>query len=895
MANDISIGKLFVELLVNDAKFGPALKGATAELNKLAAEAKRSADTAAAAVKPLATAFTTVTAAEKQHIAAIVASQAAETQRAAALGITTGQLRQVDAALKAETAATAAATVAAKGHAAALKGTTASSASLAGASTNLRFQLFDVVQQVSAGQNPLMILNQQGFQIAQVFTQGGSAAGIFAGALGPLAPILAGIVAAAGPVLVVIAAMVTAYSVFANAAMQVAEETTGARDAAIDAADKIKGTKSDMEEGRKAWERFRDTVEQAAIATSVANGTLTKEEAATMALVKKARTESTAALKQFGDEWAAVTAKIEAYEAVDLSKKGFYYEDLKEANEQLPQLRKEQARLQHELAMKHAEIERGTEIILGQGVAETKAGQDKEGIKDKADATRDQAAALRDYAAAMKALGKVSEDASDKASLTAFEDLGGSSKTERTFSKATEKARQDAEKSVAAAESALAEALAAAKVIGGEAGEQMAEGARTAFATANNVFLAELIQAQDDATRTALETQKAAAEKRLDADVANVSLRVATEEDFADTLGSIREEYLARYGELQRVEIDYARLTGDEKLAIEEKIQGELTDLRDRAAEAELERAKTIAKKYGAEAKDVFEMTKQTVNDLYSYQTDQIAATTELFAADTAAREKMAQGETLSAIERAALLTASEKEQLEKRYEEQKKAALATFYAQQALAVTTIAINTAMSVSQALANIPPPASYVAAAVMAGLGVVQAGLVLAQAPPEFHGGGVVAESDRRRSPGSSTDRAVTTELEVGEGVLVSRTVQALGGSKGLARLNVDPVAAISSIAARVSPTSGLSRASAARFDPRSMSSTQPPPFATGGAPGATGGSGTSQAAAQRPLVVVSKIGERTFDTIMADGMAGRRLPKVRARLQRMTGVTVGLEG
>jgi hypothetical protein len=45
----------------------------------------------------------------------------------------------------------------------------------------------------------------------------------------------------------------------------------------------------------------------------------------------------------------------------------------------------------------------------------------------------------------------------------------------------------------------------------------------------------------------------------------------------------------------------------------------------------------------------------------------------------------------------------------------------------------------------------------------------------------------------------------------------------------------------------------------------------------------------------PIVVVSKIGERTFDTIMADGLGGRRLPKVRSRLQRMTGVTAGLEG
>lgn len=894
MAGEMSIGKLFVELLVNDAKFGPALKGATAELNKLAAEAKRSADTAAAAVKPLATAFTVVTAAEKQHIAAIVASQAAETQRAAALGITTGQLRQVDAALKAQTATTAAATTAVKGHTTALGAATQSTGELRGAATNLRFQIFDVVQQVSAGQNPLMILNQQGFQIAQVFTQGAGVMATFTAALGPLGGLFTAAVAAAGPLLVIIAALVTVYAVFSNASMDIEERTTGAADAAVAAAKKIRGTEADIEAGRKAWEKFRDTVESLSIELAKVDGDLTKTEAKTIERVAKVREEHTAAIRQSGREYAAALTELQAAEAT-------YYnpESLIEAKvaaaKAIDGLTEKTKKAKTVLDAQKGALDDAIGGVLKLAAAEEAADEDKGGKKGKADATREQADALRDYAAAMKDLAKVSEDASDKASLTAFEDLGGSSKTERTFAKAAEKARQDAEKSVAAAESALAEALAAAKVVGGEAGEQMAEGARTAFATANDVFLAELIQAQDAATRTALETQKAAAAKRLDADVANVSLRVGTEEDFADTLGSIREEYLARYGELQRVEVDYARLTGDEKLAIEQKIQGELTDLRDKAAEAELARSKEIAKKYGAEAKDIFAMTKQTVSDLYSYQTDQIAATTELFAADTAAREKMAEGEALDAQERAALLTYTEKQQLEKRYEEQKKAALATFYAQQALAVTTIAINTAMAVSQALANIPPPASYVAAGVMAGLGVVQAGLVLAQAPPEFHGGGVVAESDRRRSPGNSTDRAVTTELEVGEGVLVSRTVQALGGSKGLARLNVDPVAAISSIAARVSPTSGLSRTSAARFDSRSMSSTQPPPFAAGGAPGATGGSGAAQAAAQRPLVVVSKIGERTFDTVMADGLLGRRLPKVRAHMQRLTGVTVGLEG
>jgi len=89
-----------------------------------------------------------------------------------------------------------AASVAAQGMA---KGTNGA----ASAAGNLRFQMFDVVQQLSAGQNPMMIANQQGFQIAQAFSSAGQSGATMGqtimAALGPIAamlPIVA--VAAAG-------------------------------------------------------------------------------------------------------------------------------------------------------------------------------------------------------------------------------------------------------------------------------------------------------------------------------------------------------------------------------------------------------------------------------------------------------------------------------------------------------------------------------------------------------------------------------------------------------------------------------------------------------------------------------------------------------------------------
>lgn len=61
------------------------------------------------------------------------------------------------------------------------------------AAQNLRSQIFDLTQQVSAGQNPLTILNQQGFQIAEAFGRGGGAGAmsLLGAAIAPLIPLVA--------------------------------------------------------------------------------------------------------------------------------------------------------------------------------------------------------------------------------------------------------------------------------------------------------------------------------------------------------------------------------------------------------------------------------------------------------------------------------------------------------------------------------------------------------------------------------------------------------------------------------------------------------------------------------------------------------------------------------
>ena len=541
MAEDgVSIGKLFVELVVKDEKFGPALKQAEAEVKKLGVEVSAAGAKASAALRPVTPVIHQVVDAERKHVAVIVESRAAETARAPALGVTVGQLRQVDGALKAGTATATAATAAVKTHTAAVKKGSESAGSAAAAATNLRFQLFDVVQQLSAGQNPLMIANQQGFQIAQAFGSGPSGAAgalaTFTTALGPLGGIFTAVTAALGPLVVILAAGTAAYAVLANAQMDVEASSTGARDAVVDAADKIKGSVSDIDAGAKAWERFRGTVSEIATDLAVVRKQITKGEAETAKRVEKIRKDSDEAILQKSREWAATLAKVRAYEGVSLDKPGFYAGDVIEAYEKLPLLRKQASALMHELATMRGDKDRAIEQILELGVAEDEAEEDEKGKKGKAAATKDQTAALREYDAAMRGLVKTTEDAASAAALQAAEDRGGNSPSERRLGRAMEKSRQDLEKALASNDAALAEALAASVKVGGELGDRMAVEARAAFAQAQGAIIGEFVESQDDAAKAAVDAQRAAALKIVDADKAAVTMRVDTEEHYAEAI-----------------------------------------------------------------------------------------------------------------------------------------------------------------------------------------------------------------------------------------------------------------------------------------------------------------------------------------------------------------------
>lgn len=905
MADDLSIGKLFVELLVNDTKYGPALRKAAADLDALKTKTRTAGREAGAAIAPLATAFQAVTDAEKQHIATIIASEAAEKQRAAAIGVSVAQLRQMEAALKSEAAAEKARNAAVLS---ALKPTTDGVAKLATANNaaasaagNLRFQLFDVVQQASAGQNPLMILNQQGFQIVQAFGMAGGAGAMqtFTAALGPLGPMFTAVVAAAGPLSIVLAGLVTAYAVLANEAGDIDEATTGAAESAVSAAKKIAGTADDIEKANEAWKKFRETTEDLSIELAIQDGTLTKTEAKTIERTKRVRAEADLGIRSAGAQLAATQTTLQAMEKLVSTAPVNNYDRIAgsearaEAEKAIPILREQLTTQQKVLDERKKALDDTIGLVLTLGAAEADADEDKDGKKDKAKATKEQTAALRDYDAAMRDLAKTTDAAAGAAALQRAEDQGGSSPIERTFQRSMEQSRQKADDQTQEIEAKLNDALAAADTIGGDLGAKMAAEARAAFAQAQGAVLGQFVEMQDEAARVADKAVRDAATKRVAASREAISIQVDDEKEYAATLSAIREAYVERYGELVRVEVDYARLTADERLAVEQKIQSEMDDLRQQAADAEIARQKNILAAYRTAGKSMLSQAASVVADIQSFQQDQIASIDERLEASAEARRRRAAGEVLTEKEKDAILTQSERERLEAQKAQFAEAATATFAMQKAFSIVSIGMNTATAIMQVMATLPAPANFVAAGVVAAMGATQAALVMAQEPPEYHVGGVVGQDDRRRSPGRSTSRAVMAELEVGEGVLVGRAVRALGGHDSIARLNADPVGAMSSIAAHVQGTAGARRSNPIRFDARSVSPASLPMSGGSGRPNSIGAEGRAES--NRPIVVVSKIGERTFDSIMATGLGGARLPKVRSRLQRMTGVTVGLDG
>jgi len=108
--------------------------------------------------------------------------------------------------------------------------------------------------------------------------------------------------------------------------------------------------------------------------------------------------------------------------------------------------------------------------------------------------------------------------------------------------------------------------------------------------------------------------------------------------------------------------------------------------------------------------------------------------------------------------------------------ESQKQQVLTAFHISQAAALVQIAINTAVAITRALAELGPVAGGFAVAGITATGVAQAAVVAAQKPPEFAFGGIVDEV--MRSSRTSADHGLIS-AQPGEAVLNRGAVSRLG--------------------------------------------------------------------------------------------------------------------
>lgn len=102
--------------------------------------------------------------------------------------------------------------------------------------------------------------------------------------------------------------------------------------------------------------------------------------------------------------------------------------------------------------------------------------------------------------------------------------------------------------------------------------------------------------------------------------------------------------------------------------------------------------------------------------------------------------------------------------------EAQKKAAMVSFRINQAASIAAIAINTAVAVVKALAEMGPVAGGLAAVGIGATGLAQAAAVAATPPPTFHVGGVVGEPGRVGNSGPNAPDEVLVRARRGERVV-----------------------------------------------------------------------------------------------------------------------------
>lgn len=276
------------------------------------------------------------------------------------------------------------------------------------------------------------------------------------------------------------------------------------------------------------------------------------------------------------------------------------------------------------------------------------------------------------------------------------------------------------------------------------------------------------------AHRVALAASEAEAAKELDSIRAETATAEAKRTNDAMALATIRYE---TEKDALAARVDAAIELGADEVEAAEVYQ-------ERLAELEAERIETIKELEADLAEERAQQVAQQVNDAMSVAN----AYTDLGRAATAAvvNDRMKQGAKLQAflVANEENLSKAQKKRIRQSLEKQQEAVTKAFRAQQAADIAGIGMSTAAAIMRAYASIKDPVSAsVAAAAIAALGGVQAGVVASTSPPTFDLGGMVPMGTQ-----AGSGRHVGATVEAGEGVLTRQGVRAIGGEEAVAAAN-----------------------------------------------------------------------------------------------------------
>jgi hypothetical protein len=278
----------------------------------------------------------------------------------------------------------------------------------AAAQSNLIQQLIDVGTQAAGGTNPLLILIQQGPQIAMAISAATSATALFSGMLATMKAAAIAAAGVLGPLAVVLAAVGTAYLVTKNATQE-ATEAQGIYNVNVeDAEAKLSAMASRLDEVNGMLGKVKDRTKDNAREIAVLTGEITKEEATRLSAIEtveeQAKTETQATRDRLKAQLDLVHVQENALKLEKQRSSGLLGKETREELTENIRVGKEQIQvLEGDLKARQAATAKELEQI--DTLAKLRAARDAEAAAGRrsTSAVRSQVAALTELQQALRA------------------------------------------------------------------------------------------------------------------------------------------------------------------------------------------------------------------------------------------------------------------------------------------------------------------------------------------------------------------------------------------------------------------------------------------------------------------------------------------------------------